>query len=581
MAKQKVNDDLKIEQLFIFDKETKFIFQHQLGSIVVFSESEMNQLLAFHSDDLKAIIILAELDWKGKYVQHFYGFDIAIELRRNHRLLCPIIITSTLKQSYFEQLASNEIRFKILFGRGTIFLPLNELNLKINDALNKLYQFPISEAVLIDMNEMLLNQKGFIIDKITHDLQFGISKIKLAEILNNLSAYLENDKRLLLNWDNFHCQLHSNLLDYTNFNKVKEAFIAKCECELVNNSENTIASPIRKYKIIVLEDDLDFTKRIEENLKEHFEELIITDDAEYAMKLLEKDYNNSITGIITDWRLYKEDSKTYWQIQGYEVLDYAAKNRYIALFSLTSLTDRNINNIRNSLGLDIHLFKKQHLDLDGKAQWDILADTVKQKCDLILEIISSQPTGTGWKKLQPEYLLKRTSGWDTYENEITNEATRIFKYYINAINNDDTRNVYGINEIGIALKNDLKNILTVRRIFFGLYFSLSKTNKYLQNIIPTRLLGDGFFFDTELKNHAVDTHSLIRKDWWDDLSNGLDSTIIEEEWKKMEQRMKNLRATLCIELTELPGKGILPEEKNWLSKNGIDFSFLFNYCLES
>lgn len=546
---------------------------------VIVSESDLYKITESRAN-LETIIILAELDWKDEK-DHFYGFEIAVELRRKYKLLCQIIIISMMAGPYFEKLASDNIKYKILFSRGIAFLPLTRLYKQLHTAIESLCKYPLSEAVLADMNEMLIDQKGVVIDKLTHDLQFnklGNNVAKLEAVLNETSAYLTNIQLNTLNWMDFQKQLLENISDVSKFNTTADKLIKECERTLVSDTKPPEAKQYAKHKILVIDDDPDFRKKIEENLNEYFEELILTGNAEEAIEKIKEDGTNQITGIIADWRLYANfKEKTYWQLQGYELLDFAAKNHFIALFTLTSLSDYNVNNIRNALGLDIHLFKKQHLETqDSKVQWEMMVDTMRQKCDAIVEIIASQPTGDGWKKLQQEYIVKRAVGWSSFENEISQEATRILNYYIDAIKINDERNVYSVSELGVVLKNNLKNILITRRVFMGIYFTLVKANNYLQEV-NRRLLGDGSNFDTELKHHTIDTHSLLRKDWWDDLSTGLDSTKVEAEWGKFEQRMKNLRGTLCIELTELPALGILPEEKHWLAKNNIDYSFLFNY----
>ncbi len=540
----------------------------------ILEESDFNKILK-KKDNIKAIVILAELEWNGKRLTDFYGFEIALELRRKYKLLCPLIITSILGLSYFEKLAETQIKFKILFGRGTAFLQIDEnMNRKIEDSITTLNQYPLSTAVLTDMNEMLLDQKGFIIDKLTHDLKFDKKKQETETVLNETSEYLNSQQFSTLSWNAFKSRLLKNLNNSTNFGKVKEALILKCGQEL-RGEKVSDTSPEKKHKIIVLEDDPGFRKTIQENLKDYFKEVIVKEKAEDVIAELNKDETNAIIGIIADWRLFKDFSKKrYWQLQGYEVLDYAAKKRFIALFSLTSLHDRNVNNIRNALGLEIHLFKKQHLELEGKAQWEMMADTIRQKCDLILELISSQPTGSNWVKLQPEYILHRVSDWNSFEFGVTEKATELFNYYINAINEDDVRSINSIKEQGITLKNNLKNILIIRRVYIGLYCILVKTGKNLQEIHPAKLLGEGT--DTEIKHKSIDAYSILRKNWWDDIEQNLDSTLVENKWKVFNQGIKNFKSTLCIELSEFPDKGLLPEEKSWFSKNNIDCSFLFN-----
>ncbi|MCY1530789.1 hypothetical protein D9M68_659920 [compost metagenome] len=265
-------------------------------------------------------------------------------------------------------------------------------------------------------------------------------------------------------------------------------------------------------------------------------------------------------------------------MQGYEILGYSAKHRYTALFGITSLSDTNVHNIRNMLGFEMHLFKKEHF-AGGQAQshWKIMADVILQQCDAVVQLMAAEPTGATWLKLKEEYIQKRNAGWLTYESEISSEAGRIFGFYQEAIVTGNTRNVFSINEMSLALKSNLKHVLIVRRVYLGLYFTLSQKNVYLQEINPPALLGDGEKGDTNLKHHSIDAYAMLRKDWWDDIETGISSVQLTDEWDKYEQRHKNFRNALCIDISVLPRKGLLPEEKAWMLRNGIDNSFLFNY----
>ena len=579
-AKNLIETESKTEFIFILDEETKFLFPSIEINKIILSENDLSEITE-NKDNLRAIIILAELGWQGRYLQHFYGFDIASDLRRKHKLLCPIIITSTLKQSYFENLASENIKYKILFGRGISFLPLNELDKGLNIAIGNLCKYPLTEAVLTDMNEMLHDQKGVVIDKLTHDLQFntlGNNSEKLELVLKETAAYLTNIQLNALNWIDFQKQLSENILNAANFSTAADKLIRECERTLVSDAMSPETNPDKKHKILVIEDDPDFLKKIEENLKEYFEELIITGNAEEAIQKISDDGINEITGIIADWRLFENfTKKTYWQLQGYEVLYSAAKNHFTALFALTSLSDHNVHNIRNVLGLDFHLFKKQHLETQNSiVQWEMMADVVRQKCDHIVEIdIASKQLGENWEKHRQEYILKRNYGWKAYESEISVSANHIYTYYKNAINTDTVRGVNGIKDLGLPLKSNLKNVLIGRRVYLALYFFLANSYTNLQSI-KNKFLGDGSNFDTELKKYSIDVHSILRKDWWDELIPS-DSVQEELEWEKFDSRMKNLRNALCLELMELPQVGMLPEERNWLTQNQIDYSFRYNY----
>lgn len=559
--------------LLIIDSSTKFLFEHLSNAKIVLSKSE---LATINLQQYKAIIIIAELEWEGEYLQNFYGFDIAVDIRRKYKLLTPIIIISTFFNSYFEYLSENKIKYKILFGRGTTFLHVFDVYEHIQQILNRIK--PVSPAVLTDLNDMLLNIKGMITDRLTHDLRPDMQEIELAQTLNETSIYLTDQQTANLNWQSFQDRLSESLGNSSGFYKQKEELLLKIDQQLADPADRHKNLLIRQHKIIILEDDAQFALQIQSKLENYFEELIVTRQADEAIRILDEDKNNSITAIITDWRLYADSQKKYWQMQGYEVLDYAAKNHLIALFSLTSLSDKNVHSIRNILGLDINLFKKNYfLDSSANAQWELLADAIHQKCDEVLEIISSQPTGSGWEKYKSEYITKRSFGWKSFNYEIENESKRIFDFYNEAIINKEYKNVFSINEMGISIKNNLKNTLIIRRVYIGLYFTLAKTNAYLQEIRPVKLLGEGEVYDTELRHHSIDAYSLIRKDWWDDVSATTNSINVENEWNRFEQRIKNLRTALCLELAALPVKGLLPEEKSWLTKNTIDYGFLFNY----
>jgi hypothetical protein len=56
------------------------------------------------------------------------------------------------------------------------------------------------------------------------------------------------------------------------------------------------------------------------------------------------------------------EKQTYWQpLQGYEVLDFAAKNGIRSLFALTSQADFVVHHLRNLMGIRFSMFKKENL----------------------------------------------------------------------------------------------------------------------------------------------------------------------------------------------------------------------------
>lgn len=571
-----------MKTIAIINPESKDYFEKNLGcQQIISSQNDWNDLLykGLPNDSNTCYIIYTDIDWNNTLYE---GFDIAIVLRRKHKILCHIILASFEEKSVFEEKAKTDLKFKFLYSRGCGFLRLSGevVNGQFQDAKTTLVKLieelschPLSPATLTDMNEMLFNVKGLVIDRLTHDLKFGIKSQKLNEILTDVSQYLTSAQLATLEWEFTKEKLTDNIGDYSKFNQAVDELIRNCEKVLVNDSKLSEITPERKHTILVLEDDPDFQKVIEANLNHHFKELLITGSAEEAIELLKEDGRNDITGIISDWRLYSDHKeKTYWQLQGYEVLDYAAKNRLIALFALTSLSDRNVHNIRNTLGVDIHLFKKQHLETaDSKVQWEMMADVIKQKCDKILNtLVSCKGLGANWTRnseakgksnsgdklngeliendkkpdkeifhfssLRDQYYQQRLeNGWQIFEEKISNIAEILCDFYAYIFEKHSTK-LDKLASFNLELENDykpnLENTLILRRVV--LYFVLDSN-----------------------MSKPVDKSNIER----------ISIAIRGEGHNKMGDSVKkNLLNKLCIKESQLPVYGILPEERYWLLK---------------
>lgn len=563
--------------LFILDAETEFVFEkYKTRNFFVKNCKEWDEINK-HDLQFCAIVILSEVFWKDRQFPDNYGFDIGLELRRKYKCLLPIIITSAMPQSHFEFRAEKDLKYNLLYARGTIFIHLLEIKGSLENVLKN--AAPISLPLLTDMNEMLFNMRGVLSDTLGHRLRAEIEASGYWEVMGEMKLLLNTQQISAINWDYYQEELSKALGDQQKFSALKTEFLNAINRSLaaIYSTESPGDEPSR-HRLLLVEDDPVFANQIQLNLSGYFTEIIYTDEANKAMQILADDTGNNIIGLLCDWRLYTGNPRKYWQIQGYEILDYAAKNRYAALFGITSLADSNVHSIRNMLGFEMHLFKKEHfVGTAADIRWKVMTDIILQKCDDVARLLASEPSGLAWQKLKEEYIARRNTGWLSFENEVSREADSVFLFYKEAIEADNSRNVFSINEMGLSLKNNLKNILIIRRIYLGLYFMLSERNHYLQSIYPVSLLGDGEKTDTGLKHHATDAYSIIRKDWWDDIEAGISSTSVSDEWERYEQRQKNFRNTLCIDISVLPKKGLLPEEKTWMLKNKVEYSFLFNY----
>lgn len=54
-------------------------------------------------NNVQGIVILAELNWNGKKLSDFYGFEILCKLRTEHRLKCPIAICSFMPEPWLRK----------------------------------------------------------------------------------------------------------------------------------------------------------------------------------------------------------------------------------------------------------------------------------------------------------------------------------------------------------------------------------------------------------------------------------------------------------------------------------------------
>jgi DNA-binding response OmpR family regulator len=575
MSKKKTSDAIK-RSLFIVDDATKFLADQAWAEPICSAQALADRLAA--AEPFESVVIVAELDWAGKNLEDFWGFDLAVELRRRYKVDAPVIMVSAFDESLFRGLARKHVKYKLLLGRGVAFLRIKRFSNNFEQALKDVKKRPLESAVIADMNEMLLEQKGVVIDLLTHSLRFGMSETKLTSVFNEAEQYITSAQLALLNWPHFTGAMMDAITDKATFEDLRDGLLAKCESELFSGDTGDLREPKADHKILILEDEPDFKAEIESRLKKHFPAMVVFDEAEKALAEIDADRQHLIKAVISDWRLYKDfDKKEDWQLQGYEVLGYTAKNHTAALFALTSLSDYNVHNIRNELGFNLRLFKKQQFRKKPKAYWDIMADVIRQECDHVSLLLANGPTGAGWKLVRDQYFAKRQTGWASFEAEVDEKASEMYAYYFAAAGRieDDLLERATISSIDVknfVLKHHLKNVLIIRRVFLGLYFAMTSGNIVLLDL-PPELCKENGNISTELKQHAFDAYSLLKNDWWDDWSANYPAYEIPERAASFDDYLTRFCYVLGIELTKLPAEGLLPEEKLWLGKHGIVYKF--------
>ena len=564
--------------LFIWSKSSYVFLEDLVNKKDKIALSYKNLLVELNNTySFEAILIEVELEWEGYDVDDFYGFNIAVELRTKFSQKCPIILCSCLSADVFRSLALNQVKYNILFGRGTDFVELRHLERQIiTECIEEVES--LNDATLTDVSEMLCNLKGLVVDKLTHDLKYDADIGALKEILKKTSQYLSQEQLLRVNYEDFSKQLLvlKSCSQKVDFERIKHAFVTLCSSELAevrgnidyNRNDN-------KYKILILEDDLDFKESLEDRLGDDFN-IISTSDSQVAIDHVRNDERNEILAIISDWRLYKPNSR-YWQKQGYEVLEYAAKMRYIALFSLTSEADFNVHNIRNLLKLDIYLTKKQYLV--ASESWNLFIEKIKYECEKINYLISHIPRGKDWYKngkhspaLNFQYIQKRNSvDWKIYESNISQKANKLWAYYKQMLGRDLSQTTTVTNwkdKFGISFsptEPDLRIVLVARRVFLALWFSAEDMWLAIHRTVQV-----GSSYEPVKVAQGIKIRLVTHGETWEDdyLSKHSNDT---DAYKDLEGKANSLAGKVCIIASELPD-GILPEEQAWLKSHGIDSS---------
>ncbi len=531
-----------------------------------------------NSDGFVLIDVDASL---GKQIQaDYYGFDIAADLRRIYKVRNQIVFFSkTNTAKYFEDRSDTNIKFKLLFGRGSSFIEYPETPEVLKEKL--LNPKPISPATLHDVVTMLCDLKGVVIDKLTHSLKFERGLESLKKLFTEIEPYLSAEQKQYIELADFLHKLQNCIKQNNrdNFYTQKELFLKLCIRHLTQSETIETAPAERSHTILLIDDLKEDLELYATELSKNFTVLKTTSSSE-AIEMLKSDSSNNIKAIIADWRLFQDETLTYWQpLQGYEVLEYAAKTGIRALFALTSQADYVVHHIRNLLGIRFSMFKKDNLETTD--QWKLFKDVLKEACEETTDLIKNIPKGDGWTKpkdgklsLQQQYSEKRNSpDWLDFENRISESCNTIWQYYESYINGSLNEALQDFSKkFGITLKNNLEAILIARRICIALFYNQN------QKAIYKNILGKHY--------PRIDIYSVFRNNFFDEFNeDNRNMSTVELKGKSVEEYTLSklntaasglLNTTLCLDVEGLASKRVmLPEERNWLIKNGIEYSLEF------
>lgn len=498
-------------------------------------------------------LISSQLNWEGNALSTYYGFDIAIFLRLVKKSKAPVILYSPVDKSYFEIKSKSEKKFLILFGRGSGFLKAPFTRIKLDEVIQTIN--PLTNSSLHDVSTMLCNLKGIVVDRLNHDLKFSENHEEIDGVIKSISSYLSGYQKQLINMDLYSEQLKERILDKDEdgFFILRQQFLNLCNLHLNEENGKTGLQVIKKFKVLILEDN---PKELEDfclNLDSCFE-IIAADTAKKALFEIENDVENNILSVISDWRLYVDKERNYWQnFQGYEILEFSANIGMRALFALTSQADFVVHQIRNLMGIRFTMIKKENLR--KPEQWRLFSDLILEQCNQVIELRGSLPASKNWikdinkngvqiKSLKQQYVdVWNSTDRDLYFSRITDRANEIWTYFEDAsiIKYKDLK---ALNiEFGIQIsttKLELEPVLILRRIWMALWFNQSGSDKKLSKesiSIRSEKIYEMMFSPGYRGDKSVSANQTVYK--------------------------------LCLEVFEVQRRIMLPEEKAWLIEKDL------------
>ena len=521
--------------LIICDDRQKSYFSQLNGNQdfrFILSEAEFEKLTADEVASYHRIIIFAELLWQNKKYTDFYGIDIAVLLRLKLKTLTSVCILSFLPKDYFGKF--NEIKYNILKARGTCFrqLPVNFAD--VENAV--LYVMPLSAATLQYLSTLLIDIRH-IVDVLRHDLRMetdndkicnSLKKIEQLSSTNIYSKLQEVAKEIITahykrNVDNFY-SLTKELINTLNIHSQNI------------RQDTLLANDKAKCKVLLLDDNINDLNWAKDALSPYFE-VIPFQDALAAKAYIEQDTKNELSAVICDWQLLKPNSTEHQELLGFEVLDFASKKGFYALFSLTSTDDFSIREI------DAHL-NFEHLPItkdfqQGEALWKMYVPIIRQRINKVSCQVAAIPTGARWKtpkvkraiSYHEQYLaLWNSIDWFMFETKVSRTATDLWAYY-QQFTKGHKEAGKSLSENGIMI-NSLEALLIARRIYLALWFSYANKLK-------------------EDRNRYI----------YRDLSGNSDPNEVS---------VNQFVFNLCFKSEQLPHLGILPEERAWLNEQQIE-----------
>lgn len=524
-------------------------------------------------------IVHAEVSEGGFHLQDFHGFTLARDLRVKERYLGPIILVSCLPKEFFLERVNQRHEFRILQGRGTGFLDLHDINdeEKVKAVVEVIR--PLSQVALMDLCSNLLDEHGYLRSKLDHDMKLHSPVAKRQVIVEEVLAILGARGTTILPVDRLAALTSANP-DEAAFAEAKGAALIALSTLYASPGNAGDAADESAGRILLLEDDAEDRELIAERLDGPFHlEWAATGEA--LLDRLRADGAYAYDVVLCDWRL-KDMQGNWLNMQGYDVLDEAARFHPAALFALTSMDEQSVHAMRNQMNARIQLMKKDHF----RAQAEPLVEQLRTAIADKQALCASFPSGTDWDTMyRDQYIALRNSrAWPSVEQEIGEAAWHLCNEAIEALAAQDsdrkgweqfTLEGLRYDELDLKLgKHGLKDFLVMRRYVLGLFFATAQRPIPFSEDLP-------MVHEHKGKQDKSGIERLNRMAWLTWLLYKIPYQGEEDEFgnsfllaikKKMKNAMTN---SLALPATNLPKACVLLEERRWLESHGIQLDMQF------
>lgn len=546
--------------------------------VVPFHDMPLNNVIITSYNDLKqvdlsltrGIVVLCELDWDEKgnerILSDFYGIELVKRYFRTIKQLhVPVLFVSVMPKSYFEISPKNMI-FDAL---GHSFMQMEPLQWNIwRELFGQGNLFLLNDIQFADIQSNYCNLNGQI-GEVAHRTKGRIASLihapeidrqtKLQNIYNMLNSGLSEICELLGN-SIVALSVRDHLLDQFNKGVIHSqdltraaTFMQQHEEVLRALADETEVTPMpiaidRPWKALVLDDESSSLDLLIGTLNNNGVKNIVCSHVDEAQKIIEEDEKlqddhtvNSITVVISDYRLFEPGTKKHQTRQGYDfIFDTAKRDRLTSFVALSGLGRQFLLESFRKYNLRVEVYSKDDLRSSERNR-QIFAENIIQLGDSQYDAVCSQSTSKGWNNDgKKRFYIEHRQRQDYFETEklLSDNARRYINHFTYMHQKGALIGHKPISDLQTSLENKIftpenidifRKILYARRLVFWLYHIVGLDSDAIYLLLSTG----------EILN----------------LQNRIEPEVVGNN-------AKQLMGKLCIKLTDYP-KGFLIEEKSW------------------